>query len=460
MEQFQLSHLGLTCLVCITLNACGSGSSSDSESADTAQISVSDSTDTSTDSSGSSDSSDSSGTSDNSENTSDNNTSPDPEAWVLNSQGTRSEHILESDTGLGVLVNVQSVQEQTTNGVAYTVVTSEGVPDYQVEMTAELVQSLNDRPKAGSDFNGGSTSANAGDMIAFGQDIGYASNNSCETNAGYGYWPPGPVCPEGSTRVGYFPQQPEQAAENCETGLGKVGLWVNGSSVYAWGDGQSYNNQGDWQTLAPVAEQYDVDICGGHAANGDYHHHFYSSCLADMVSDTASGHSPIYGYAADGYPIHGPWMAEGQLAISAWTVRDYSASATTGCDDGSRSCVMVDQYDVSQGTQSVSDGPGFSDIVTTLSGNQLTAFNGYYKEDYYWNSSLTEEGGAYLDQYNGHSHDDLGYHYHVTATQVDGKLSPSFPYTIGDKFAGELADNSLATCGGGAGGPPPMRAAQ
>ena len=65
-----------------------------------------------------------------------------------------------------------------------------------------------------------------------------------------------------------------------------------------------------------------------------------------------------------------------------------------------------------------------------------------------------------VDQYNGHSLDDLGYHYHVTATQVDGKLSPSFPYTIGDKFAGELADNSLATCGGGAGGPPPMRAAQ
>ncbi|WP_268892977.1 hypothetical protein [Psychromonas sp. L1A2] len=33
-----------------------------------------------------------------------------------------------------------------------------------------------------------------------------------------------------------------------------------------------------WYTLAPIAEQYDVDMCGGHAENGTYHHHFYTSC--------------------------------------------------------------------------------------------------------------------------------------------------------------------------------------
>jgi hypothetical protein len=78
----------------------------------------------------------------------------------------------------------------------------------------------------------------------------------------------------------------------------------------------SYNNDGDWQNLAPVAEFYDVDICGGHAANGDYHHHFYTRCLADLVSDKGNEHSPIYGYAADGYPVYGPWESDAVLAIS------------------------------------------------------------------------------------------------------------------------------------------------
>ncbi|KPH64655.1 hypothetical protein ADS77_05130 [Pseudoalteromonas porphyrae] len=41
----------------------------------------------------------------------------------------------------------------------------------------------------------------------------------------------------------------------------------------------------------PIAEQYDVDICGGRAANGEYHHHFYTSCLADMLNHDGSVHS-------------------------------------------------------------------------------------------------------------------------------------------------------------------------
>ena len=56
-------------------------------------------------------------------------------------------------------------------------------------------------------------------------------------------------------------------------------------------------------------EVYDMDLCPGHAAMGDYHHHSYSDCLAQLVSDTGTGPSPVYGFAADGYPIYGPWEA-------------------------------------------------------------------------------------------------------------------------------------------------------
>lgn len=44
-----------------------------------------------------------------------------------------------------------------------------------------------------------------------------------------------------------------------------------------------------------------------------------------------------------------------------------------------------------------------SEIVTSLSNNEFVAENGYYYEDYYWDSALTEAGGVYLEQYNGHT---------------------------------------------------------
>lgn len=367
--------------------------------------------------------------------------------WILNSNGATAAIMLD-EAGQLAQVNVQAVSALEQSGQQYTVVTASGMPDYQVVVDEEMLSSLSSRPRAASDFSTGSPQVAIGDVVEFGQDIGYNSNSSCALDAGQGYWPPGPVCPEVMDRTGTFPNQPTQNTDTCETGLGTVGFWVNGTSVYNWGDGQSYNNERIWQTLAPVAEQYDVDVCGGHAAQGDYHHHYYSSCLAKMVGDTGTGHSPVYGYAADGYAIYGPWESQGELAISSWEVRDYRASAPTGCSDGARSCVLNDQYDVSQGTRNVSSGPGFDTVVRTLSRNELVAENGYFKEDFYWNSALSAQGGNYLDQYNGHYDEQRGYHYHVTARDDNGKLIPTFPYTIGDRFAGELQSNALTSCGG------------
>lgn len=381
----------------------------------------------------------------------------DTTTWIINSDGTRSTYIQAASGSLGALVNVESVTTESVNGAEYTKVAASGIPDYQVTASSDLVTWLNNRPKARSDFVNGSTTVSVGDTISFGQDIGYNSNSSCNTGAGFGYWPPGPVCPEDLDREGYFPNEPATTTQECDTGLGVIGYLVNGTSVYGWGDGQSYNNEAVWYNLAPIAEVYDVDICGGHAANGDYHHHFYSTCLADLIGDDGTKHSPLYGYAADGYPIYGPWHANGQLAISSWAVRDYSASSSTGCgSDGVRSCVLVDRYDVAQGTEAASsNGPNVGDEVSTLSGNTLEAYAGYYREDYYWDSSLSAQGGAYLDRYNAHDHDGLGYHYHITVTNEDGTLTPYYPFMMGDRFAGQLQDNAISNCStsGGGGGP-------
>jgi hypothetical protein len=386
---------------------------------------------------------------------SDNETSSDS-VWIINTTGEVSSRILDSTTGTGVLVNVQSVTDETVDDIDFTVVSSQGIPKYDVTITQDIIDSINNRPKASTDLTTGQTTASVGDVVEFGEDVGYVSTgDNCDTNAGYGYWPPGPACPTEDEREVYFPKTPEATTQECENGLGKVGLFVNGSSVYNWGDGMSYNADGSWQNLAPVAEQYDVDICGGHSANGDYHHHFYTSCLADLVGDTGDQHSPIYGYAADGYPIYGPWEEDGELAVSAWEVRDYSSSSSTGCSDDARSCTLIDQYDASLGTESATQGPDFDDVVETLSGNELVASNGYYYEDYYWNSELTALGGVYLDKYNGHTDSTRGYHYHITITAEDDSYAPAFPYIIGTRFAGELQDYAVASCSTGTQSGPP-----
>ena len=442
MSQIRIKFSVLT--LCIAqLAACGGGSNSTGESSADATTD----TDTSTDT-------DTTTTTD----TGDDTSSADLSEWLLNTT-ERSTQIFESSTSQGALEDVQAVSIQTVSGSDYVYVEATGIPKYDVSMTQAMIDELNSRPRASSDFYSGATTATAGQLVEFGQDIGYiSSTTNCDSTGGAGYWPPGPVCPRDTAKQVYLTTSPKPNSSECDNGLGITGLLVNGTSVFGWGDGMSYNNQGVFYNLAPVAEQYDVDFCGGHAANNEYHHHFYTSCLAALVGDDGSDHSPIYGYAADGYPLYGPYESASVLAVSAWNTRDYGASINEGgCSTpGERSCVLIDEYDVSQGVDSsVSAGPDIDASVTTASGNPLLASDGYFYQDYYYTGAVGS--GSQLDQYNGHDNSDgRGYHYHISLQDVSGKLTPSFPYTIGPRFYGELPDNAATSCdiGGGAGGPP------
>ncbi|WHI50691.1 YHYH protein [Microbulbifer sp. MLAF003] len=420
--------LSLTLLAGV-LHGCGGGGNSSSETETSSDVS----------------SNGSDGDSDSGDNSSDDGSSGDAGVWIINTTDERAPYIYENNSNEQVLVNVQSVESVTVSGRDYTRVTATGIPDYEILITDNILNALLSRPKVSTDFLSGSPTVQPGDIISFGQDIGYRSNSSCGAEAGYGFWPPGPVCPENVSHEGYIPKTPEAATEDCETGLGVQGYWVNGTSIYQWSDGQSVNNT--WHTLAPFAEVYDVDVCGGHSANGDYHHHFYSNCLADLVGDVGNSHSPIYGYTADGYAIHGPWEDDGQLALSSWAVRNYNdPNSKTGCGDaGERSCLLVDEYNINQGTQTTNNtGPTTSGSYTSLSGNEFDTTSGFFYEDYYWDSELTALGGAYLDQYNGHSDSERGYHYHLTVTlSDDAQLIPAFPFTFGPRFYGKLDDQTI-----------------
>ena len=252
----------------------------------------------------------------------------------------------------------------------------------------------------------------------------------------------------GSGAVLLLPLSPELAADGEETttGLGQIGLFVNGVSIFGWGDGMSYNNDRVWFNLAPIAESLDLDICPGHSANGEYHHHSYPACLAAELGDDGQDHSPIYGFAADGFPIYGPWVAVGQLAESSWVTRDLDdPDSPYACGEvGVRTCVMVDQMDPTLGVITAdSAGPDTTDEVESLSGNTFTASAGYYFEDHYYDEARNDGTLAALDDHNGHDHDGLGYHYHVTSLlDDDGRLVDVFPYYLGPQLAGVVLEMS------------------
>ncbi len=372
-------------------------------------------------------------------------------AWMLNPVGLRSTSFMELDSPLGVIVNVLSEKLQTVDTDDYVSIETRGIPNYVITPTQEFIDSVNNHPLAATAFITGSSNLSPGFNVSFGSDIGYNSSNlNCNLYGGFGFWPPGYDCPIELAKTAFFPVSPTVAATACEVGQGVIGLWVNGVSLYGWSsDGASYDAN-SWFNLAPVAEQFDVDICGGHADQGEYIHHAYSSCLATTLGDDGSVHSPIYGFAADGYPIYGPYESNGTLAISAWMVRDYGdAVSDGGCGTpGLRTCVLIDEYDLSAGVDtSVTQGPNIGETVTTLFDNTLNADIGYYLEDYYFAAKAAT--GQQLDQHNGHDNNDSrGYHYHTTVTDDgSGKLVPAFPYTVGPRFYGALEANALTTCG-------------
>lgn len=96
--------------------------------------------------------------------------------------------------------------------------------------------------------------------------------------------------------------------------------------------------------------------------------------------------------------------------------------------------MLVDQYNYTLGTTTASSaGPSLTGTTTTQSGNTIAATSGIFYQDMFYNWTCTEQGDKYLDEHNGHDHDGIGYHYHLT---IDESGTATFPYTAGPQYYG------------------------
>jgi hypothetical protein len=85
--------------------------------------------------------------------------------------------------------------------------------------------------------------------------------------------------------------------------MGPIGIAANGVVFYNPFDADS-------QDASNI-----MDLCCGHPNPfGQYHYHKYPICLNSPWADEGTGHSPLLGWAFDGFPIYGPYESAGVMA--------------------------------------------------------------------------------------------------------------------------------------------------
>ncbi|MFN4247064.1 MAG: YHYH protein [Flavipsychrobacter sp.] len=194
---------------------------------------------------------------------------------------------------------------------------------------------------------------------------------------------------------------------------GQLGVMYDGSVFFHPGDAQSYNNAGVWNRLAYYFEGNDMDAYNGHSTPDQmYHHHFDNLALHDWDS---SKHSPIVGYAWDGYPIYGPF--------------GYANTDGTGGITRMKTSYTTKTYTTR------TNGPAVNTQYPI----------GCFIEDWQYTA-----GSGHLDDHNGRFCKTPDYPNGTYAyfTTVDASLKPVYPYFIGPTFYGNLQTGNTGPTGG------------
>lgn len=289
----------------------------------------------------------------------------------------------------------------------------------------------------------------------------------------FGNWP------SNQNYIRRFPTTPQPATTKTTNSLGSLGLWVNGVAFYNMLDGAHYDTasgkevqpapnaaaatDGIWFRNAVFVEGPTFDKSNAHQpGTGEYHYHSNPAALRFQLGDNISGdstsgyvedtsklhHSPILGYAYDGYPVYGPYgysNADGtggvRRMISGFVIRDGSNGTTNLTTDGRHTLAKwaADLHSVAQTLTTSQYGP---DVSTKYA-------LGRYVEDFdYLGDHGKVQGKDFdLDVYNGRQcvtpeYPNGTYAYFVTIN-ADG--TSAFPYAIGRQWYGVVSGGQVTS---------------
>ncbi|MGZ3865116.1 MAG: YHYH protein [Bacteroidia bacterium] len=328
------------------------------------------------------------------------------------------------------------------------------------QLSPAITSWLQNNTTTGTYYTSGNSTPIANNILVNCQTIQYSSNNVYVSTKGVPAYPTGPFLDGNPSQASSqnaifkFPLAPTQNTGSLTaTTMGNIGVFINGVALFDYRDGVSWQNStnslkggplggtgdGVWNRDAVVGERSGFDCSKGHPAMGNYHHHQNPSAFkldknvisticnlydADgLYAIDSTQHSPLIGYAYDGFPIYGAYAyknTDGTGGIvrmkSSWSLRNITVRNTyyTGT--------------------SVTAGPNVSSTYPV----------GYFKEDYQYTAPTSSD---YLDDHNGRfcvtpEYPAGTYCYFAT---VDANWNSAYPYVVGPTFYGVYANRKVTS---------------
>jgi hypothetical protein len=108
-----------------------------------------------------------------------------------------------------------------------------------------------------------------------------------------------------------LPLEPKLNDQITRLPMGPIGTAVNGVVYF------NPFEMGGMNAVEGYSEVWLDSCCGHPQQSGVYHYHKYPVCVKSPFRDNGKQHSPVIGFAFDGFPIYGPYESDGLMAKDA-----------------------------------------------------------------------------------------------------------------------------------------------
>ncbi|HQF27627.1 MAG TPA: YHYH protein [Bacteroidia bacterium] len=335
------------------------------------------------------------------------------------------------------------------------------------QLNPAITSFLQNTTVTGTYYVSGNSIAQSNGILVNCQTVEYSTTGVYVHTTGVPAYPTGPFLdgnPSNATNQNAIFKIPFAPTQNTGTATattgGNIGIFINGVALFDYRDGVAWNATTNalcggpgnppcpggpqatqaWNRDAVRAERPGFDCSKAHPAQGNYHHHQNPSAFkldlnvvsticnlydADgLYAIDSTQHSPLIGYAYDGFPIYGAYA--------------YTNSNGTGGITRMKSGYQlrnITTRTTSPTGATVTAGP----VVST------TYPLGYFREDYEFIAHPGQED--YLDEHNGRfcitpEYPNGIYCYFCT---VDSNWNSTYPYAVGPTFYGVYANRKVTS---------------
>ena len=125
-----------------------------------------------------------------------------------------------------------------------------------------------------------------------------------------------------------IPLEPKLNDHVTRLPMGPIGTAVNGVVYF------NPFEIGGMNAVEGYSEVWLDSCCGHPQQTGVYHYHKYPVCVKSPFKDNGKQHSPVIGFAFDGFPIYGPYESEGLMAKDA--IGEMTLDSCNGHKDSGR----------------------------------------------------------------------------------------------------------------------------